>query len=309
MSLHPQLQAMLDKTVGLPPMQTVPIETIRAGDLKRYEIGVPKDIVASAEDREIKGPRGPIRLRIYRPDDSPGLPILMFFHGSGFCICSIDTHDAMCRQIARRSGAIVVSVDYRLAPENKFPAGPDDCHRATLWAHEHAEEFGGDATRMAVCGDSAGGTMAALVARRLSDEDGPALLAQMLFYPVTDHYSAGHPSYVERGLGYGLTADGMRYFWDMYLADPRQGVNANVSPLRGHSFVGLPATYLITGEYDVLRDEGEAYASKLSEASVSVTLKRYHDMNHGFLNWVGLIDRATEAMDDAGRWIKARLSP
>ena len=168
MPLHPQLQAMLDKTVGLPAMHTVPLEAIRATDLKRYDIGVPKDEVASAEDRWIAGPRGPILLRLYRPDLQPGRPMLMFFHGSGFCICSVDTHDAMCRQIARRAGAIVVSVDYRLAPENRFPAGPDDCHAATLWARAHARDFGADPERLAVCGDSAGGTMAAVVAQRPS---------------------------------------------------------------------------------------------------------------------------------------------
>ena len=162
MALHPQLQAMLDKAAGLPPMHTVPIPAIRATDLARYSFGVPKEEVAWTEDRSIPGPHGGIRLRIYRPDLRDGLPVTMFFHGSGFCICSIDTHDAMCRQICRRAGIVVVSVDYRLAPEHPFPAAPDDCYAATLWAAAEAHRWGGDASRLAVCGDSAGGTMAAM---------------------------------------------------------------------------------------------------------------------------------------------------
>lgn len=308
MPLHPQLQAMLDKAVGLPAMHTVPIEAIRATDLKRYDIGVPKDEVASAQDHWIDGPRGKIRLRIYRPNNESDRPVLVFFHGSGFCICSVDTHDAMCRQICSRAGVAVVSVDYRLAPENRFPAGPDDCHAATLWAYANAKTFGGAPDRLLLCGDSAGGTMATVVALRLRDEDGPKPVAQILLYPVTDHYSTGHASYVERGEGFGLTAAGMRYFWDMYLEKPDDSAHPHASPLRAVDLSGLPPAYVITGEYDVLRDEAEAFAARLKAAEVPVTFKRYDDMNHGFLNWVGLIDRSTEAMDALCGWIRLRLA-
>ena len=143
MLLHPDLAAMLAKAAGLPPMHTVPIDVIRATDLQRYEIGVPKDDVASVEDRTIEGPRGPIPIRIYRPPLSDRNSVTVFFHGSGFVICSIETHDAMCRQICRHGHSVVVSVDYRLAPENKFPAGPDDCYAATVWAAAHAASIGG----------------------------------------------------------------------------------------------------------------------------------------------------------------------
>lgn len=306
MELHAQLRAMLDKAAGLPPMHTVPIAAIRATDLARYSFGVPKEEVAMAEDRSIPGPRGDIRLRIYRPAREGVLPVTMFFHGSGFCICSIDTHDAMCRQIANRAGSIVVSVDYRLAPENPFPAGPDDCWAATLWAAGAAAEWGGDAQRLAVCGDSAGGTMAAVVAQRARDAGGPAIVAQILLYPVTDHHSAGHASYTERGIGWGLTAEGMRRFWDLYLPDAAD-VPAWAAPARHASLAGLPPAYVITAEYDVLRDEGEAYAARLAAAGVPTTLRRYGDMNHGFLNWVGLVDRAGEAMDALGAWMRANI--
>lgn len=307
MTLHPQLQAMLDKAAGLPPLHTLTVEAIRATDLKRYDIGVPKEAVAAVEDRTIAGPRGPIRLRLYRPSLMPGASLTMFFHGSGFCICSIETHDAMCRQICRRADTLVVSVDYRLAPEHKFPAGPDDCYAAVLWAHAHAAEIGGDPARMAVCGDSAGGTMAAVVAQRARDENGPALRAQVLLYPVTDHYSAGHASFIERGTGYGLTAEGMRYFWELYLAEPREGNDPRASPLRAASLRDLPATYLIVGDYDLLRDEGTAYARRLSAEGVQVTFQHYSEMNHAFLNWVGLLPESGKAMDTMCGWLRDQL--
>lgn len=288
-------------------MQTVPVEKIRATDLARYDIGVPRDEVASVEDRFIPGPRGDIRIRIYRPDLQPGRPILVFFHGSAFIICSIDTHDAMCRQICRRGGAVVVSVDYRLAPENKFPAAPDDCFAATKWAAEHAAEIGGDPVRLAVGGDSVGGAMAAVAAIRARDEGGPGISAQILLYPVTDHYSVQRPSYAERGSGCGLTRDAMIWAWDLYLQSREQGAHPHASPIRAPSLAGLPKAYVITGEYDLLRDEGEAFAARLQQAGVAVDRRRYDDMNHGFLNWVGLVDRSTEAMDAIGAWMRQSL--
>lgn len=303
-ALHPTLRAMLDKAAGLPPMHTVPVETIRAGDLARYSIGVPPDPVASVEDRSIEGPGGPLRVRIYRPDLEDGRPVVVFFHGSGFVICSIETHDAMCRQICRRAGAAVVSVDYRLSPENKFPAAPDDCFAATRWAPAHAREFGADPARLVVCGDSAGGNLAAVTALRARDAGGPAIRAQVLFYPVTDHYSVQRPSYAERGTGYGLTRDTMTWFWDQYLTRPEEGAHPHASPMRAESLAGLPRAYVATGGYDPLRDEGEAFAQALSAAGVPVDLVRYEDMNHGFLNWVGLVDRSTEAMDAACAWLR-----
>jgi acetyl esterase len=307
MSLHPDLAAMLAKAAGLPPMHTVPIDVIRATDLQRYEIGVPKDDVASVEDRTIEGPRGPIPIRIYRPTLSDRNPVTVFFHGSGFVICSIETHDAMCRQICRRGHSVVVSVDYRLAPENKFPAGPDDCYAATVWAAAHATSIGGDPKRLAVCGDSAGGNMAAVVCLRARDEGGPDIKAQILLYPVTDHYSVERPSYTERGAGFGLTREGMMRFWDLYLADTSEGAHPYASPMRAMDFSRLPKAYVITGEYDLLRDEGEDFARALGEAGVQVDFKRYHDMNHGFLNWVGLVDRSTEAMDALAVWMRQSL--
>ena len=307
MSLHPTLAAMLEKAAAMPPMVSLPIATIRAGDATRYNVGVPLDDVASAEDRIIAGPGGDLRIRIYRPDAADGHAVTVFFHGSGFVICSIESHDAMCRQICRRSGSIVVSVDYRLAPEHKFPAAPDDCLAATRWVGAHAREFGGDPARLAVAGDSAGGNLAAVTALRARDEGGPALRAQLLLYPVIDHYSVERPSYRERGSGYGLTREVMVWFWNHYLEQPQAGAHPHASPIRADSLAGLPPAYVVTGEYDPLRDEGEDYAEKLQRAGVPVQLQRYPDMNHGFLFWVGFIEGSTVAMNAACAWLKAAV--
>ena len=304
--LHPTIRAMLDKAAGLPPMHTVPVDVIRAGDMARYA-AVPRPEVAQVEDRTIEGPRGPLMVRIYRPDLEAGRPVIVFFHGSGFVICSMDTHDGFCRQMCVRTGMVVVSVDYALAPENKFPAGPDDSLAATLWVARNAGGFGGDAARIALAGDSAGGTMAAVTALRLRDTGGPSVAAQLLIYPVTDHYSAGHASWSERGEGYGLTADGMRWFWDLYLTDPSQGADPHASPARAEDLAGLPPAHVVTGEYDLLRDEGERFAARLAQAGVAVEQVRYPDVNHGFMNWVGLMDRSDEAMEAACSWLRATV--
>lgn len=304
--LHPMIRSMLDKAAGLPPMQTVPVDTIRAGDMARYA-AVPRPEVAHVEDRHIDGPRGPVMVRIYRPDLSDGRPVIVFFHGSGFVICSVDTHDGFCRQMCLKTGMIVVSVDYALAPENKFPAGPDDALAATRWVAANAAQFGGDTSRIALAGDSAGGTMAAVTALRLRAQGGVPIAAQLLIYPVTDHYSAEHPSWRERGSGYGLTADGMRWFWDLYLNDPVEGAHPDASPARAEDLSGLPPAYIITAEYDLLRDEGEHFATRLETADVPVSRVRYPDVNHGFMNWVGLMDRSDEALDAACDWLRATI--
>ncbi len=304
MTLHPQLQAMVAISAGLPPMHTIPVTTIRAGDLARYDFGVAPDAVASVEDRLIPGPAGPLRVRIYRPDGEGMRPVTVFFHGGGFLICSIETHDAMCRRLCRLGRVIVVSVDYRLAPEHKFPAAPDDCLAATKWVAANAATFGGDPARLVVAGDSAGGNLAAVTALRARNEGGPALRAQVLIYPVTDHHSVQRPSYTENGVGCGLTRETMMWFWDQYVVQPADGAHPHASPIRAESLAGLPETYIVTAKYDLLRDEGEAFAERLRQDGVKVSLVRYDDMNHGFLNWVGLIDRSTEAMDATCAWLR-----
>ncbi|MDE1948583.1 MAG: alpha/beta hydrolase [Burkholderiales bacterium] len=304
MPLHPTLAAMVEKAAALPPMVSLPIATIRSTDATRYKVGVAPDEVAHIEERLVPGPTAPIRIRIYRPDELPGHALTLFFHGGGFVVCSLDSHDDLCRQLCRRSGSVVVSVDYRLAPEHRFPAAPDDCLAATRWAVEHAAEFGADPARLALAGDSAGGNLAAVTALRLRDEGGPVPRAQLLLYPVTDHYSVERDSYRERAVGFGLTRETMRWFWDHYLETASAGEHPHASPQRAASLAGLPPAYVLTAEYDPLRDEGEAYARRLAESGVTTTLRRSPVMNHGFLFWVGLIDEASREMDAACAWLK-----
>lgn len=306
MPLHPKIQRALDKIAGLPPMESLSPAEIRATELAVYAVA-PRREVANVEDRAIPGPRGALRVRIYRPDAEPNHPLVTFFHGSGFVICSIDTHDALCRQICIGAQAVVVSVDYALAPENKFPAAVDDCLAAVRWTGAHAAALGGDALRHVLAGDSAGGALAMVTAMRVRDEGGPPLKAQLLMYPVADYPDPAPPSYDERGTGYGLTAAAMRYFWGHYLRDRADGAHPHASPLRAADFTRLPATYVMTAEYDPLRDEGERLAGKLAAAGVDTTCVRYADMNHGFMSWVGVIDRSAEALQAACRWLSSRL--
>ena len=299
------LQAMVDKGVGLPPLQSFTPAEIRATDMARYA-RVPCPPVAHVEDRMIPGPRGEIRIRIYRPDLDAKHPVITFFHGSGFVICSLDTHDGLCRQLCLRAGAVVVSVDYALAPENKFPAGSDDSLAAARWVLDNIASLGGEGAAQFLAGDSAGGTMAIVTAMRMRDAGLPGIAGQLLMYPVTNYPDPPPPSFVERGEGFGLTAAAMHYFWDHYLVDAAQGADPLASPLRAPDLAGLPPTYLMTAAYDPLHDEGEQFATRLAQAGVDTTLVRYADMNHGFMSWVGLLDRADEALVAACAWVRSR---
>jgi acetyl esterase len=219
--------------------------------------------MAKVLERRIDGPGGSIGLRIYTPAGNGPFPLMMFFHGSGFVLCSLDTHDGMCRNLAAGIRCVVVSVDYRLAPEHKFPKGLDDCLAATRWAAANAVDLGFDPTLIMVAGDSAGGNMAAVTALRIRDEGGPKLCGQMLLYPVTDYHTLGTPSYAENADGYGLTRDTMEWFWEHYLANPVEAENPYASPLRARDLAGLPPAYVTSAEYDPLRDEAERYGERL----------------------------------------------
>src|SRR4051812_15732938 len=204
MPIDPQIQALLDKGSGVPQTHTLAVAEARLLYEARIAAMAPPALVAKAESRVMDGPGGPIALRIYTPHGTGPFPLMVFFHGSGFVLCSLDTHDGMCRNLCAGAGCVVVSVDYRLAPEHKFPAGLDDCLHATRWAAVHAAELGADPARIAIAGDSAGGNMAAVVALRLRDEGGPGLCGQLLLYPVTDYHTPGTPSYKQNAEGYGL---------------------------------------------------------------------------------------------------------
>ncbi|MSO91542.1 MAG: alpha/beta hydrolase [Acetobacteraceae bacterium] len=305
MPVDPQIQKILDLVATLPPMHTLSVTEARERMEKRPAEGLRIAPVAHVADRLIVRPGGSLPLRIYTPIGTGPFPIITFFHGSGFVVCSLDTHDAICRNLCGGSDAVVVSVDYRLAPEHKFPAAPDDCLFATRWIAEHAAELGGDAARIVVAGDSAGGNLAAVTALRIRDEGGPKLAGQLLIYPVTDYHAPGTPSYAENAEGYGLSRAGMAWFWHHYLADPKDAMHPHASPLRAENLAGLPPTLVYSAEYDVLRDEAEMYAHKLRQAGVAVREQRWEGVNHGFFFWVGIVDTAGVAMDEACAWLKS----
>jgi acetyl esterase len=189
MPVDPQIQVLLDKGTGVPATHTLPVDVARTQYEARFALMASPAEIAEVRERTIDGPGGRLRIRIYTPHGTGPSPLLVFFHGSGFVLCSLDTHDGMCRNLCAGAGCVVVSVDYRLAPEHKFPAGIDDCLYATRWAAAHAAELGANPMRIAVAGDSAGATMAAVASLRVRDEGGPSLRGQLLLYPVTDYHT------------------------------------------------------------------------------------------------------------------------
>lgn len=266
----------------------------------------PRPAISESRDLRIPGPAGEVLLRVYRPEGRSPLPIVLYCHGGGWTLCSVETHDAICRSLANGAGSVVVSVDYRLAPEHGYPAAVEDSYAALCWAAANAGRIGGDAGRMAVAGDSAGGNLAAVLALLARDRGGPALRHQLLVYPITD-FAFDTDSYRENAAGPLLTRAMMEAFWGFYLGDSAEGRDPYASPLRAPSLEGLPPAFVMTAEYDPLRDEGEAYARRLREAGVRVESRRYEGMIHGFLAMTDLLPRAREAVADAAGALRAAL--
>jgi acetyl esterase len=305
MPLDPQAQALLTAAAGAPPLGT--LSPVAARQFMRealIPLGGEPEPCEQVLDREIPGPLGLIPIRIYMPEGQGPFPVLVFFHGGGWVIGDLDTHDAMCRSLTRSTGCITVSVDYHLAPEHKFPAARDDCYAATKWVAENAKAINGDPERLAVGGDSAGGGLAAVVTLMARDQGGPHLAYQLLIYPVTDYYQPGTPSYQENGEGYFLTRDDMIWFWDQYVASSEEARHPYASPLRAENLHGLPPAMVITAEFDPLRDEGERYAARLKEADVPVESRRYPGQMHLFVSMAGAIDRGKQALADASTGLR-----
>ncbi|WP_336335100.1 alpha/beta hydrolase [Pseudomonas putida] len=251
--------------------------------------------MAEVRDLQVGGAAGLLPARLYRPLAAEGLPLLVFFHGGGFVIGNLDTHDNLCRTLALETGAVVVSVAYRLAPEARFPAPPHDCYAATCWLVEQATALGVDGSRLAIAGDSAGANLAIAVGRLARERQGPAIRHQCLFYPVTDA-ACDSASYRDFAEGYLLSRAMMQWFWQQYLEQPEQGQDPLASPLRAEHLQGLPATTLLTAEYDPLRDEGEAFAERLHGAGVSLRLERCAGMTHGFISLAPFVEAAADAL-------------
>ncbi|MEU1146032.1 alpha/beta hydrolase [Streptomyces sp. NPDC005863] len=263
--------------------------------------------VGSVADRTVPGPPGApeIPVRVYLPDPRrrPGpRPTVVFFHGGGYTLCGLDSHDATARRLTARSGAAVVSVAYRLAPEHRFPAAVDDAYAALCWAADRSAALGGDPGALVTAGDSSGGGLAAAVALRARDAGGPALALQVLIYPLLDA-AQNTASYRENAHGYFLTAAHLRWFWRQYLGPDGGGTHPLASPLRAADLTGLPPAHLVTAGCDPLRDEGLAYAERLRAAGVHVALAHHPGMFHGFLGFPELLPDAGSALADVAEAI------
>ena len=239
---------------------------------------------------------GPIPARLYRPVSGEVLPGLVYFHGGGWVLCGLDTHDGVCRRLANRARCIILSVDYRLAPEHPFPAAVDDSVSASTWFMQHADELGVDPARVAVGGDSAGGNLAAVVARRACDAGQPVFVEQLLIYPVTDH-DFERPSMLSPGDDRVLGELDMRWFWNLYLGESGVGTHPDASPFRAKDLSGLPPAIVITAEYDPLRDDGAEYAKRLADAGVDVRYLQADGLPHGFVGMADVVHTAGEALD------------
>jgi acetyl esterase len=241
---------------------------------------------------------------LYRPGAENNLPLLVYFHGGGYTIGSLQSHDGVCRALCVEAGCIVVSVDYRLAPEHKYPAAVDDAWAATEWLTANAASLGGDANRVAVGGDSAGGNLAAVVCHMAQQADGPAIVFQLLIYPGTE-MSCGFPSHETFGKDYRLTRELIAWFYGHYFSSGDDTAHWRASPLNADNFSGLPAAFVVSAGYDPLQDEGEAYAKKLEQAGVPVTHSHYPGMMHGFITMPGAIDQAQAALSECAAQLRA----
>jgi acetyl esterase len=305
MPVDPQIQKVLELLAQLntPDLSTLDVASARSlGQERRLPPGPDADV----RDYVIAAPGGELPVRRYRPHDAAGpLGALVYFHGGGFVLGSIDGHDALCRQLCVSARCAVFSVEYRLAPEHKFPAGVDDAFAAVKWVHASAGELDVDPSRIAIGGDSAGACLATVAAGLARQHGGPPLVMQVLFYPVTDLRSMDTPSYLENADGYFLTRADMLWFREQYLTSLQERASPLCSPLASTDLAGLPPALVITAEYDPLRDEGEAYARALEAAGVKVVLQRYDGMIHAFTSMYPFIERGRASIEQAAAELRA----
>jgi acetyl esterase len=312
MPLDPQVETLLRSLserkapriweIPVPEGRAMYRSTARALELKDVSIG-------RIENREIDGPAGKIPVRLYTPVGASSglLPLLVYFHGGGFVIGDLETHDTTCRLICNESGVRLMAVDYRLAPENKFPAALEDAFAAVAWAEKNATDINVDANRIAVGGDSAGGCLAAQICLRARDEKAPHVAFQLLIYPGLD-MNSDTPSRRRYAKGYILEEDSIKWFYKQYVPEGMSLEDRELSPLRADDFSNLPPAHIVTAEFDPLRDEGSAYADQLRAAGVEVTHIDYEGMIHGFCNMTGAIDVARTALKRAAADLRTALN-
>ena len=312
--LHPEAQALLTliEARGIPPTHTLAPVEARALYRERRGFTQPAaPTIADVRDLSAEGPHGPIPLRLYRPlraEGSASLPALVYFHGGGWVIGDLDTHDTLCREIANGSGCAVVAVDYRMGPEHRFPAAVDDCIAATAWVRREASSLGVDPDRLAVGGDSAGGNLAAVVSIAARDAGDVAIRYQLLIYPATDMRRSA-PSHTTNGEGYLLTRDTIAYFLGHYITDARHHVDWRTSPLLHGDLSNLPPALVLTAGFDPLRDEGLAYAAALTKAGNRATYICFERQIHGFITMGRVLDEANAAVAMCASELRRALRP
>ena len=315
MPLDPQARRFLHKLslVDLPPVDQIPLSDLRA--MVTPVPGKP-DAIGGRDIRFIPGPDPDVELpvRVYwparetdGPNDSP-FPVMVYFHGGGWVMGNLEAYDILCRKLANAGQCVVVSIDYRLAPEHRFPCAAEDAHAATVWVAENASELDIDPSRLIVAGDSAGGNLAAAVCLMARDRKSVDIAQQVLIYPVTDH-NFDRPSYIDNGEGYMLTRHSMKWFWEQYVEYAADRSHPYVSPVRADSLAELPPAFVISAEFDPLRDEGEAYARRLEAFGVPVELTRVAGQIHGFLRWTDKFDAALEMVDHIGNFVRSGNDP
>lgn len=298
MPVDPHIAPLLELLATVPSMSEGTPEQAREG-FRKLALGSRQDVVevGAVSEVVIPGPGGDLPARVYRPEADGPVPTVVLFHGGGWVVGDLDTHDNMARSICRDCTSVVVSVDYRLAPENPFPAAVEDAVAATRWVGERLTDFGGS-DKLAVAGDSAGGNLSAVVAQQLRDAGGPPIAAQLLIYPAVD-VTGEYASRLENAEGYFLDLATMAWFMNHYTADLSHHTDPRVSPLRHHDLSGLPPAVVVTAEFDPLRDEGEAYAAELAATGVPVEVRRFDGMIHGFFDMGGYSPAAQAAIDEA----------
>lgn len=310
MPVHPQCQAILDAAANADGPTVFdtrdPVEARRLYAASTEVFAVPTPDLRSVENRSVPGDTADVPVRIYTPDGEAGesgLPILVFLHGGGWVFGDLDTHDAMCRAFAHEAGCLIVSVDYRLAPEHKFPAALDDCITVLDWVAANAAEIGGDPARIAIGGDSAGGNLAAAACQSARDKGGPAIIFQLLIYPATD-FTADMTSPRSNAAGFGLSDVAIEWMRNCYLNDPFDTTDSRASPAMAKDLSNLPPALIQTAEFDPLHDEGKAYADAMRAAGNTVIHINYPGMIHGFMRMGALVDDAALGISDAAKALR-----
>ena len=305
MGIDREAQAVLDYVAE---RETTPLPQMSPEEARRFD-GLPLapgPEVFRVEDRRIGGPAGEIPIRVYTPGSAGPLPVLAWFHGGGWVLGSLDSEDGTCRRLANAAGCVVVSVEYRLAPEAKFPAAAEDCYAATDWAARNAAAIGGDPSRIAVGGDSAGGNLAAAVSLMARDRGGPPLAFQLLVCPIIErNFETG--SYRDCANLYRPTRDLMAWFWGHYLEDEADAENPYAAPMKANDLSSLPGALVVTAEFDPLRDEGEAYARRLAEAGVAARHVRYDGAVHFLFLLANVLEKGRRAIDEAAAALREAL--